>query len=167
MKGHGQKFSRLKEKAISNLLTFATVEEAAEKTGIVQSSLRRWMKEPQFCAEYETAKEQVLGTAKERLRSGTLAAVEVLLEVATDKESPASARVQAARSVLESTDLLGSGTSVTVNNQAIPTTVEGIDQAIENVLRKDHHFRSYIAKMIAGIDSEKEGSEGGKTNLLN
>jgi hypothetical protein len=59
MNGHGEKLSRNKEKAISALLNHATIQEAALATEVGESTLRRWLKEPDFLAEYRAARRQV------------------------------------------------------------------------------------------------------------
>lgn len=157
--GHGQKKSRRKEIAIGCLLAFPTVKAAAKAAGVSEITLHRWLKEPQFATDYRQARERVLETATEQLRSGALQAVEVLRQVATNKKAPAASRVQAARSFLEATGLLkGLAASVTVNN--IPQDREGIDEAIRvqlsAMLRTDHQFRDAVKRMLMELEGKNE-----------
>ena len=50
--GHGEKYSRKSQEAIAALLSEPSIEAAARKVGISASTLRRWMKEPDFQQRY-------------------------------------------------------------------------------------------------------------------
>jgi hypothetical protein len=52
MAGHGEKLGRKQEDAIAALLSQRTVEEAAHVTGVGVRTLLRWMKIPEFDADY-------------------------------------------------------------------------------------------------------------------
>jgi transposase-like protein len=56
MKGHGSKFPRKKEAAIAALLTESNQAEAARAVGINLSTLKRWMREPEFIQDYRRAR---------------------------------------------------------------------------------------------------------------
>ena len=56
MTGHGQKFGRKKEEAISALLSQRNMEEAARVAGIGTKTLLRWLKIPEFQAAYRQAR---------------------------------------------------------------------------------------------------------------
>ena len=101
MVGHGAKFGRKKEEAISALLMQRNVEEAARAVGVSTSTLVRWMREPQFDADYRKARRNAFGQSVARLQQGSSAAVSVLLKVMVDPATPASTRVRAADSVLD------------------------------------------------------------------
>lgn len=157
--GHGEKRSRKRELAIGYLLAFPTVKGAAKATGIHEITLHRWLKEPQFAADYQRARDRVLETAAEQLRSGTLQAVEVLREVASNKKAPSASRVQAARSFLEATGLLkGLAASVTVTNQIVPQDQEGLTreiiQQLSGMLRTDEQLREAVKGILVEIDSK-------------
>ena len=100
MVGHGAKFGRKKEEAITALLLQRNVEEAARAVGVSSSTLVRWMKEPQFDADYRKARRNAFGQSVARLQQASTAAVSTLLRVMTDPSTPASTRVRAADSVL-------------------------------------------------------------------
>jgi hypothetical protein len=157
--GHGEKRSRKKELALGCLLSFPTVKGAAKAAGIHEITLHRWLKEPQFAADYQRTRDRVLETAAEQLRSGTLQAVEVLREVASNKKAPSASRVHAARSFLEATGLLkGLAASVTVNNQIVPPDQEGLTQEIiqqlSGMLRTDEQLRKAVKGVLEELDSE-------------
>jgi hypothetical protein len=99
MNGHGEKLSRNQEKAIAALLSHATIPEASRATGVSESTLRRWLKEPGFLAEYRTARRQVLQHATATLQRATPAAVATLL--ACLKADSESVRLRAAVAILE------------------------------------------------------------------
>ncbi len=101
MKGHGSKFGRKKEEAIAALLTQRTTEEAARQIGIANSTLLRWMKEPEFQVAYREARRAAFSQSISRLQQASGTAVSALLKVMVDPATPASARVRAADCVLD------------------------------------------------------------------
>jgi len=103
MTGHGAKFARKKEEAISALLTSRNVEEAATAVGIATKTLLRWMKEPEFESSYREARRAAFGQSVARLQQASTAAVTTLLKVMVDSNTPASTKVRAADSVLNHT----------------------------------------------------------------
>jgi hypothetical protein len=100
MKGHGTKFGRKKEEAIAALLTQRNIEEAAKSIGIAPNTLLKWMKLPEFQAEYRKARRAAHAQSIARLQQATSAAVSTLLKVMVDAGTPASTKVRAADSVL-------------------------------------------------------------------
>jgi molybdenum-dependent DNA-binding transcriptional regulator ModE len=101
VKGHGEKFSRRMEAAIVALLEQPSIPEAAKAAGISYTSLWRWLQDPEFQAEYRNARRQALGQATAQLQQASGAAVKALKQIIEDRESPSSARVMAARTILE------------------------------------------------------------------
>ena len=101
MEGHGEKFSRKQEQAISALLNEPTIEAAAKSIGIGETTLWRWMQVPSFQQKYRQAKRRVVEHAITQLQNACGEAVACLREVMADQEAPASSRVSAARAVLE------------------------------------------------------------------
>ena len=96
MAGHGAKFSRKKEEAITQLLMQRSVEEAARVTGIGTRTLYRWMQHPQFEAAYRAARRAAFGQASARLQQASSAAVSTILQILRDPSTRASTRVRAA-----------------------------------------------------------------------
>jgi hypothetical protein len=100
MLGHGTKFGRKKEQAIIALLSHRTIEEAARAIKVVPNTLLRWMKEPEFDAEYRSARRAAFGQSVARLQQASGAAVSTLLKLMVDPNTPASTRARCADSVL-------------------------------------------------------------------
>jgi hypothetical protein len=100
MRGHGAKFSRKMEEAVTALLTHRNHEEAARTVGIGTATLLRWQKEPEFQEAYRAARRAVHGQSIARLQQATSAAVSTLLKVMVDASTPASTKIRAADSVL-------------------------------------------------------------------
>jgi hypothetical protein len=96
LKGHGTKFGRKKEAAIAALLTAKNYEEAARATGIGLKTLKRWLREPEFIAEYRRARWEVVEQAYARAQQSTGAATTVLQKVMVDSATPPSSRIRAA-----------------------------------------------------------------------
>jgi hypothetical protein len=101
MSGHGEKLTRKEEAAISALLTQATLAEAAEVAGIGEATLRRWLHRDDFQTAYRAARREAVGQAIARLQHVTTVAVNTLEAVMTDPAAKESAKVTAARAVLE------------------------------------------------------------------
>ena len=101
MIGHGEKLTRNQEKAIAALISCPTIPEAAVSIGIGEATLFRWLKNPRFKASYRRARHQVVSLAIGHLQTKITKAIDTLLEVAGDKEAPSSARVAAARAIVD------------------------------------------------------------------
>ena len=101
MVGHGSKFSRKMEAAITALLTQRSIEEAARAVGIGKQTLIRWLKMPEFQAAYLEARRTVYSQSNARLQQASSAAVATLCKIMVDASAPAAARVRAADCILE------------------------------------------------------------------
>jgi len=99
--GHGEKFSRKKESAIAALLACPTLTEAASSCEIAESTIRRWLKDETFSRRYAEARRRTLETTVNLLRQKALGGVVTLSEISENKQAPATARVSAARSLVE------------------------------------------------------------------
>ena len=87
---------------IGALLTEASIEEAAHKAGVGSRSIYRWLREDEaFQAAYNRAKREVVRQAQTRLQQATGKAVAALIAVIDDPLVQASARVSAAKAILE------------------------------------------------------------------
>ncbi len=91
------------QKAITALLSCRTIAEAAKQAGVSERSLYNWLGEEAFQGEYRRARWQAAGQAIAKLQSIASEAAAALQDVYSDRENPASARVSAARTVLELT----------------------------------------------------------------
>ena len=101
MAGKEGKFGRKQEAAIVALLTQRTVDEAARAAGIGTRTLLRWLQVPDFQRAYREARRAVVQQAITQVQRATGEAVETLRSVMQDAEAPASARVSAAKAILE------------------------------------------------------------------
>jgi len=99
MKGHGNKFGRRKEAAIAALLVEKNHAEAARVVGVDLSTLKRWLRLPEFIEEYRRARWEVVDQAYARAQQNSGAAVLVLLKLMADPATPASGRIRAALGV--------------------------------------------------------------------
>ncbi len=99
MIGHGEKLTRKKEKAIGALLSETTIIDAAAVAGVSESTLRRWLKLPEFLSEYRTARRQVVEQAIAQLQQASGIAVESLISSVQSKSE--YLRVKAALAILD------------------------------------------------------------------
>src|SRR4029077_8914486 len=84
--GHGQKLTRRMETAIAALLAHPTLPEAAANAGIAFSTLRRWMRLPEFQEAYRVARARILEVATAQLRRYCLECVHMFYNIATDQK---------------------------------------------------------------------------------
>ena len=101
MKPPGEKLSRKQATFLSALLTAPTLAKAAHQAGIGDVTAWRWMKDEGFQTAYRAARRQVVQHAVVKVQRATGEAVATLRHVMRDAEAPASARVSAARAILE------------------------------------------------------------------
>lgn len=101
MKENLQDITIKQEKAIAALLTEPTIQLAADKAGVGETTLYRWMKEESFDKAFKEARKSALSQTISRLQQTTTDAVNTLKSVMENEESPASSRVTAAKTVLE------------------------------------------------------------------
>lgn len=99
-KGHGSK-NHVKELAIVALLTEPTIQQSAKKANVSEVTLWRWLQQPDFQTAYKQARREVVSQATAQLQQACTEAVTTLRDVMNNKLSTASARVSAARTVLE------------------------------------------------------------------
>jgi hypothetical protein len=76
--GNGGKRPQREELAIAALLSEPTVEAAAKRAGISESTLLRWMAEPVFREQYRAARRAVVEGAIGRLQQASTQAVDAL-----------------------------------------------------------------------------------------
>jgi len=90
-----------KQKALVALLTQPTKEKAAAAAGITSKTLRGYLDDPEFQAEYRKAFAELVEDATRKVQQTLDPAVAVLREVMEDSDENGQVRVSAARSVLE------------------------------------------------------------------
>jgi hypothetical protein len=83
------------------LLLAPTLADAAHTAGIGEVTAWRWLKEADFQAAYREARRAVVQQAITQVQRATGEAVETLRSVMQDAEAPASAKVSAAKAILE------------------------------------------------------------------
>ena len=101
MSGPDQKLSAKQEAALVALLAQPTLSHAAQACGLNEKTLRRWLKQPVFAEEYRTLRRQMTQQAIAQAQQVSGQAVLVLRALMMSNDAPASARVAAARSILE------------------------------------------------------------------
>lgn len=101
------------QKALAALLTTSSKEAAAKAAGISTRSLRDYLADPEFQAEYKKAFGNMVEDATRQAQQALAPALSTLREIVEDKEEDANARISAARAILshgmkliETTDIL-------------------------------------------------------------
>ena len=91
------------ERTLLALLTEPTITAAADASKVGERTLRRWLSESGFVNAYRLARRDNVSHATARLQHAATGAVHTLVSVMEDREATHSARVSAARTVLEET----------------------------------------------------------------
>jgi hypothetical protein len=100
-KGHGAKPDAVRETAILALLTEKSIALAAERCGVNERTLRRWLAEDEaFKAEYDAARKATYQAGIARIQALAGRGVETLEELLDAKKFPA-VRLGAARTLVE------------------------------------------------------------------
>jgi hypothetical protein len=128
-KGHGNKFGRKKEAAIAALLVEKNHADAARVVGIDLTTLKRWLRLPEFKEEWRRARWEVVDQAYARAQQHSGAAIAVLLKLMADPATPASSRIRAA---------LG---TVGIAREALDLDIEARVAALEEAAASGNHRR--------------------------
>ena len=88
-------------KALSALLTNPTKEQAAAAAGIGISTMKRYLADQDFQTEYRKAVSKLIEDAATQAKQSLSPALSCLREIVNDGEETATARIQAARALLE------------------------------------------------------------------
>lgn len=83
-------------RAIEALLSEATIRDAAEKAGLGETTLYRYLADPNFKAELRKRQNEALAAVTASLVGMSEKAVRVLRDVLDDPEIPPTAKVRAA-----------------------------------------------------------------------
>jgi hypothetical protein len=89
------------QKALAALLNCSTVPEAAIACGMGETTLYRFLRDAAFKAQYRHACAEIVAHAITQLQRDAATATKTLRAVCEDREAPASARVSAAKAILE------------------------------------------------------------------
>ena len=81
MYGHGEKLTRKQEQAAAALLSEQTIAADADRVGINELTLRRWLKVDDFVAAYRAARRQVVEKAIAQLQESAWAASSTLIRL--------------------------------------------------------------------------------------
>lgn len=90
-----------KEKALAALLTYPTQEQAAQAAGIAPRTLRGYLQDEAFANEYERRRQDLVISATAQLQQSLSAAVAALRDVVQSDISSDSAKIAAARTLLD------------------------------------------------------------------
>ena len=95
------KLTRKQETFIGALLTAPRLTDAVQQVGISEVTAWRWLKQEAVQTAYREARRAVVQHAITQVQHATGEAVETLRSVMQDADAPASARVSAAKAILE------------------------------------------------------------------
>jgi hypothetical protein len=89
------------ELALRAVISHPTLKEAAQAAGVSETTLWRYMQDAEFSRRLREARREAVGHAVLRLQKSSSDAVTVLSEIMMSESAPASARITAARAVLD------------------------------------------------------------------
>ena len=115
-----------KQKALLALLTQPTKEKAATAAGITSKTLRGYLAEADFQAEYKRAFSWLVEDATRQAQQAIAPALSTLREIVEDGEENAQARIYAARSLLEYSLKLTESTDILNRLDELEQTIGGV-----------------------------------------
>lgn len=89
------------EKGIQALISCPTQRAAAKAAGVGVSTLREWMKQDEFKTAYKAAVQGLLEAATRKAQRSFDPALDALLAIVSDDTQQPTARISAARAILE------------------------------------------------------------------
>ena len=89
-----------KNSALLSLLENNSVADAAAASGISETTIFRYMRDPAFRAKFQKAKQDIVDSALTKLQRACAGAVDVLVQIMKDKSVPPGVRVRAADCIL-------------------------------------------------------------------
>ena len=114
-----------KQKALLALLTSPTREKAAAVAGITSKTLRGYLADPEFQAEYKRAFAVLVEDATRQAQQAIAPALSTLREIVEDSDENAQARISAARSILEYSMKLTETTDILTRLDELERTIGG------------------------------------------
>lgn len=88
------------EQILAALVATGSVRAAAKAVGVSETTIRTRLNDPDFRAEYEKAKSEILTEACDALGARLTLAVDVLCDVLENDATPAAVKVSAASDIL-------------------------------------------------------------------
>ena len=113
------------KKALLALLSSPTKEKAAAAAGITSKTLRAYLADPEFQAEYRKAFAGLVEDATRQAQQAIAPALSTLREVVEDADENAQARISAARSILEYSLKLTETTDILTRLDELEKLAEG------------------------------------------
>lgn len=112
------------QKALLALLTSPTREKAAAAAGITSKTLRSYLADPTFQAEYKKAFSGLVEDAARQAQQAIEPALSTLRDIVEDTGENAQARISAARSLLEYSMKLTETTDILTRLDELETLAE-------------------------------------------
>ncbi len=124
---NGAKITARQRRLIEALLAGQTVSQACRTAGVSRATCYRWMRLPQVQAALAEGEADLLAVAMRRLLGMTGAAADALADLVTDRRLP-SARLQAAKAILDSTLRLRDAAALEARLTELERKVEAINE---------------------------------------
>lgn len=83
------------------LITSQTTEEAIQKAGVTRNTAYKWLGDSDFQRELRDANRTAFVQATSKLSSATSKSVNTLMEIQDDEDATATAKVAAAKAILD------------------------------------------------------------------
>ncbi len=129
MKPSGEKLTPKQEAALVALLANGTVEQAYKAAGVSKATMWRFLQLPEFQARYRAARRELVDAALVELQRNATTAARVLTEIAEDGSAPATARVAAAKTILDQAN-------AAVEREELIERIERLEELTKNEYRQ-------------------------------
>lgn len=134
-----QDLNTKQQKALTALLGSSTVTEAAVACSMSEATLFRFLRDKTFKVHYRQARSEIVDHAITQLQRDCATATRTLREVCEDGSEPASARVSAAKAILD-------GAVKAVELQDTAARLEALEMKLSEVEEGDEQIKKRIRR---------------------
>ena len=128
MKGHGTKFGRKMEAAISAFMREKSLAEAAKAAEISVSTLKRWLQMPEFQGELLRERREMVSQTNARIQYYSGAAASVAFKLMADASTPYSVRAHLSLSLMDRANQSVDRDDILVRLEALERAAEAAKQ---------------------------------------
>ena len=124
------------EQIIAELLSSASIREAAKKLGLQERTIYDRMKKPEFKKLYADARADVISHATARLQNCANNAVDCLALVMEDKENSSQVRINAADAILRYCLKFSEKADITDKLEQLEAALDPLSQSLYETMKE-------------------------------
>lgn len=159
VRGHGAKFPRKKDKAITELLAHRSIAQAAGAAGIGTQTLYDWLKNPEFAADLAARAAAVFFPAMRPVHRHQTNAVALIRDFSANMNIPQATRLEAARAV-EQAEKTGQMEDLRART-AVMAAGAGSGEPVRSPKTLGREIWQTVKRIVDGLPRENRPGESG------